>query len=304
MADSEEPMDAAPGPATTTGLPAYTGWMTKQGGSRKTWRRRWFVLQNHTLSYYKDNTSASPLGIISLQGCSVSKADSQKKANCFQIYHPVRRTFYMYPATAVEQEEWLESIKAQIPKQDGSNTYNIVMLGGGGVGKSALTLQFVNNVFLVDYEPTIEDSFMKQLTVDDESCRVSILDTAGQEEYATITDQYIDVGQGFLIVFDLTNADSIHDANRIHGKVLRSHEGKRKLPVVLVGNKADMVNNRVITEADAKAAAASLACAYYETSALTRQNVELVFHEVVRLIRTNESGGLGDSGKDKKCAVM
>lgn len=304
-AASAECCDVGDGPPAVENTSIIkAGWMTKQGGSRKSWRKRWFVLRNHTLSYYKDASDSSPLGIISLQGCSVSPTDAVKKPHCFQVYHPVRRTFYMYPSTRMEQDQWIQCIRSQIPKQDGTSTYNVVMLGAGGVGKSALTLQFVNNVFLVDYEPTIEDSFLKQMSVDNISCRISILDTAGQEEYATITDQYIDVGQGFIICFDLTTADSLHDAAKIYQKVRRSHEDAPRLPVLLVGNKCDLLDKRAITEAECRAEASRLGCPYFETSALTRHNVENVFHEIVRMIRANEAGVDPEAMADKKCLIQ
>lgn len=57
--------------------------------------------------------------------------------------------------------------------------YKIVVLGSGGVGKSALTVQFVQGVFVEKYDPTIEDSYRKQVEVDGQQCMLEILDTAG-----------------------------------------------------------------------------------------------------------------------------
>ena len=67
--------------------------------------------------------------------------------------------------------------------------YKVVVVGGGGVGKSALTCQLVQNHFIADYDPTIEDSYRKQVTIDEETCLLEILDTAGQEEYSAMRDQ-------------------------------------------------------------------------------------------------------------------
>lgn len=60
------------------------------------------------------------------------------------------------------------------------------MVGGGGVGKSALTIQLIQNHFIDEYDPTIEDSYRKQVSIDDETCLLDILDTAGQEEYSAM----------------------------------------------------------------------------------------------------------------------
>ena len=67
--------------------------------------------------------------------------------------------------------------------------YKLVIVGGGGVGKSALTIQLIQNHFIDEYDPTIEDSYRKQVTIDEETCLLDILDTAGQEEYSAMRDQ-------------------------------------------------------------------------------------------------------------------
>ena len=61
--------------------------------------------------------------------------------------------------------------------------YKLVVVGGGGVGKSALTIQFIQNQFPEEYDPTIEDSYRKQCLIDEEVALLDVLDTAGQEEY-------------------------------------------------------------------------------------------------------------------------
>jgi len=75
--------------------------------------------------------------------------------------------------------------------------YKLVIVGGGGVGKSALTIQLIQNHFIDEYDPTIEDSYRKQVTIDDETCLLDILDTAGQEEYSAMRDQVACARQGW-----------------------------------------------------------------------------------------------------------
>ena len=66
--------------------------------------------------------------------------------------------------------------------------YKLVVVGAGGVGKSALTIQLIQNHFVDEYDPTIEDSYRKQVVIDGETCLLDILDTAGQEEGAVQED--------------------------------------------------------------------------------------------------------------------
>ena len=96
--------------------------------------------------------------------------------------------------------------------------YKLVIVGGGGVGKSALTIQLIQNHFIDEYDPTIEDSYRKQVTIDNETCLLDILDTAGQEEYSAMRDQYMRTGQGFILTYAITSRQSFDEIN-----VFRDH---------------------------------------------------------------------------------
>jgi small GTP-binding protein len=65
--------------------------------------------------------------------------------------------------------------------------HKVIMVGSGGVGKSALTLQFMYGDFVEEYDPTKADSYRKKITLDNQECQIDILDTAGQEEYAAVS---------------------------------------------------------------------------------------------------------------------
>ncbi|XP_016108668.1 ras-related protein Rap-2b-like, partial [Sinocyclocheilus grahami] len=83
--------------------------------------------------------------------------------------------------------------------------YKVVVLGSGGVGKSALTVQFVTGSFIEKYDPTIEDFYRKEIEVDSSPSVLEILDTAGTEQFASMRDLYIKNGQGFILVYSLVN---------------------------------------------------------------------------------------------------
>ena len=91
----------------------------------------------------------------------------------------------------------------------------------GGVGKSALTIQLIQNHFVDEYDPTIEDSYRKQVVIDGETCLLDILDTAGQEEYSAMRDQYMRTGEGFLCVFAIDNMKSFEDVESYRGQIRR-----------------------------------------------------------------------------------
>ena len=82
------------------------------------------------------------------------------------------------------------------------------MVGSGGVGKSSLTLQYMYGDFIEEYDPTKADSYRKKVTLDGQDSHIDILDTAGQEEYAAIRDNYYRTGEGFLCVYSILEPET------------------------------------------------------------------------------------------------
>ena len=100
--------------------------------------------------------------------------------------------------------------------------YKLVVVGAGGVGKSALTIQLLQDHFMDEYDPTIEDSYRKQVVIDGETCLLDIIDTAGHEdEYGTLKDHYMKTGEGFLIVFAVNNAKSFEEISAYREQIKR-----------------------------------------------------------------------------------
>lgn len=111
--------------------------------------------------------------------------------------------------------------------------YKLVVVGAGGVGKSALTIQLIQNHFVEEYDPTIEDSYRKQVVIDAETCLLDILDTAGQEEYSAMRDQYMRTGEGFLLVYAVNNRKSFDDITNYREQIKRVKD-LEKVPMVSV----------------------------------------------------------------------
>ena len=183
--------------------------------------------------------------------------------------------------------------------------YKLVIVGGGGVGKSALTIQLIQNHFIDEYDPTIEDSYRKQVTIDDETCLLDILDTAGQEEYSAMRDQYMRTGQGFICVYAVTSRSAFDEITSFREQILRVKD-EDKVPMVLAGNKCDLEEERQVTTVEGQDLAKSFGCPFYETSAKARINVEEAFYELVREIRkyNNKSGATSKPKKKKGGACM
>nr|6PQ3_A Chain A, GTPase KRas [Homo sapiens] len=178
----------------------------------------------------------------------------------------------------------------------GMTEYKLVVVGAGGVGKSALTIQLIQNHFVDEYDPTIEDSYRKQVVIDGETCLLDILDTAGQEEYildtagqeeySAMRDQYMRTGEGFLCVFAINNTKSFEDIHHYREQIKRVKDSE-DVPMVLVGNKCDLPSRTVDTK-QAQDLARSYGIPFIETSAKTRQGVDQAFYTLVREIRKHK----------------
>ncbi|XP_041478152.1 ras-related protein M-Ras-like [Lytechinus variegatus] len=165
-------------------------------------------------------------------------------------------------------------------------TYKLVVVGDGGVGKSAITIQFFQKLFVADYDPTIEDSYIQHTEIDGDWCILDVLDTAGQEEFSAMREQYMRTGDGFLLVYSVTDRASYENMKAFHTQILRVKD-KDSYPMILVANKVDLVHQRKVTEEEGKNVAAELGhIPYIETSAKDPpKNIDAAFHEVVRVIR-------------------
>ncbi|KAF6767585.1 Small GTPase superfamily [Kalmanozyma brasiliensis GHG001] len=177
----------------------------------------------------------------------------------------------------------------------------VVIMGGGGVGKSALTVQFVRNVFVSTYDPTIEDTYRKLLVIDAQQCMVEILDTAGTEQFLALKELYIKSGQGFILAFSLTSLASVNELGPLREAIVRIKD-TTTIPLVLVGNKSDLKADRQVPrEVGTSLSKAWGNVPYYEASARKRVNVDEIFADVVRQIRAFEAiNGGSANGRGKR----
>jgi len=161
--------------------------------------------------------------------------------------------------------------------------YQIVVLGGGAVGKSNVVLRYLKEQFIDDYDPTIEESFRKPTTVDDRPCMLDIIDTAGQEEYSALRYQYLRSGHGFLIVYNIASKTSFNQIQEFRSELISVRS--TTFPVVLCGNKCDLENERQISKEEGMVQAREWNCPFFECSALENIHITEIFMAIVREIR-------------------
>ena len=180
--------------------------------------------------------------------------------------------------------------------------YKIVMLGSGAVGKSAITVQMVSGHFLSSYDPTIEDSYRTTININNQDIILNILDTAGQEEFYALRDQYMRSGDGYIIVFSITSITSFLEVNAIKEQlnIVLDTDDNTLIPIILVGNKCDLEEYRQVQSSDAQRLAEEWRVKYFETSAKNKININRIFEELVYLIEANNQTNIQNTSNQNK----
>lgn len=162
------------------------------------------------------------------------------------------------------------------------NSHKICVIGDASVGKSAIISRFINNEFLINSKATIGVEFhSKELITNHGIFNLQIWDTAGQERYRGVSDSYFKDSLGVVLVFDLTCERSFQNLEEWVEKI--RNNTSENCTGVIIGNKKDLIEERVITKDKAIEYCKSKNYNYYETSAKEENetnNIEKVFQEL------------------------
>ncbi|XP_041371713.1 GTP-binding protein Rheb-like [Gigantopelta aegis] len=180
-----------------------------------------------------------------------------------------------------------------IPKQR-----RIGIMGFRSVGKSSLTIQFVENQFVDSYDPTIENTFVKKITLNGQEYLLNLVDTAGQDEYSVIPSSYFVNVDGYVLVYSTNSRKSFEVVKFLYEKI-SDMKGTSQVPVVLVGNKSDLKLERVVGYEEGKKVADSWKAPFLEASAKDNERVPEIFQAIVIAIEKS----LGPPPEKSGCAV-
>ena len=169
-----------------------------------------------------------------------------------------------------------------MPLNSPRSTIELVVLGGGGVGKSSVTIQYVQDFFIPWYDPTIEDSYRRQVVVDEQTSLLQILDTAGQDEFQVMLDGWIRNGDCFMLVFSATSRRSFEELEKYRTKLQQVKDTEHQVPVVILMNKIDLVDERQVEVEEAEELAKRWGVPLVQASAKTNKNIKAGFEELVR----------------------
>ena len=176
----------------------------------------------------------------------------------------------------------------------------ILMLGEAYVGKTCLIRRYIENVFTSSYKNTIGiDFFSKTLTINNKEINLKIWDTAGEERFRNLTNQYYNRTDGIILVFDLTNINTMYKIqywiDQINEKINRND-----ISLVLIGNKSDL--ERQISYENCEKFSEDLNIKYFESSALSGENVNEFFDYLVNEIINKKN--IMEKNDDQKVSII
>ncbi|XP_048780978.1 GTP-binding protein Rheb-like isoform X2 [Ostrea edulis] len=176
----------------------------------------------------------------------------------------------------------------------------VALMGFRSVGKSSVTIQFVENHFVDSYDPTIENTFQKTLKIRGQEYSLQVIDTAGQDEYSVLPQSYFVNIDGYVLVYSVNSKKSFEVVKFVYDKLLDMKGTINGVPVVLVGNKCDLATEREVTYEEGKRLADSWKVSFMETSAKEHHSVTEVFTQIILAIERAEGN---NPDQNKSCIL-
>ena len=188
----------------------------------------------------------------------------------------------------------------------------IVILGASTVGKTSIFIRYFQKEFKTTITSVGVDFKPKFFKLEGEKIKVNYIDTAGQEKFKSISQNYLKSTDGVILVFDITNKETLDLIN--YWEDFINKNSKPNIGKILFGNKLDLADNREVEYEEGKNLAKKLKCKYYEGSAKTGENIEFIMNEIAKItyfeykkseenrktLRLSSSGGIEVATHRKK----
>ena len=179
----------------------------------------------------------------------------------------------------------------------------LAVLGQTLVGKSALTYRFISDKFPTEHDTTIEDQYKINTTIDEQNCRLEILDTAGQDDYQSMLDTWINFAEGFVLVYSIDDRESFESLKDKYDRVVKN-KSDDVYSVIIVGNKCDLEDKRKVTKEEGESYAKSKGVDFMEVSALKTINVKETFVKLAHNLLEKKVTQKTEAGGDKCCIIF
>ena len=175
--------------------------------------------------------------------------------------------------------------------------YKIIIIGDTCVGKSNILSRYLKDEFREDSKSTVGVELgTKFVKVKGVGAKLQIWDTAGQERYTSITSSYYKGSHGCFIVYDITSESSFENVEKWYEQAQK--DASKEVSIILVGNKCDLENERKVSKEKGEEKAKSLNAPFFETSALSKVNIDDIFKEMVNNIYERTGGPKTDEEDD------
>jgi len=184
----------------------------------------------------------------------------------------------------------------------------IGVFGDGGVGKSACAIQFVHNDFIEEYDPTIDDSYRKEIKLDNgATVLLDILDSAGSDVFPIMRQQWMESSRCGIFMYSITSRSSFEELPNFLKIWETAHQDIPDLnkPLMIVGNKIDLEDQREVSTEEGKKYADSIGANFLETSAKTPLNIDKMFQQSAELAFSyNKQKQDAKNNETEKCEIQ
>ena len=168
--------------------------------------------------------------------------------------------------------------------------FKTIIVGSPGVGKTSITLRFATGTFRERYLPTIGVEFsVKDIEVQGKQVKLQTWDTGSHDRFSYVRPLYYKGSYGVLVVYDIASRESFENLDKWYEEVYSNCE--EVIPAILIGNKADIEEERQVSKEDALAYAEKKSAhyqlhelPYYEVSAKCGQNIDKIYYHLTDMM--------------------